>query len=80
MGKIRLGKRERAERKAQWSLVKEAKASLIKDNLNTPKSAIPTSKGYRTVNVMEGYTFHGASNMVRPDNQGRDKGYAKQRY
>lgn len=79
MGKIRLGKRERAEKKAHYALVREAKRSVIADNIASLKS-LPTSRGYRSVNLLEGYAFHGASNMKRPDNFGRDKGYAKTGY
>lgn len=73
MAKIRLGKRERAERKAQYAMVKAAKGQVIAENLSTPREQFPSSRGYRFADVMQGYVFHGASNMGRmADSFGRD--------
>lgn len=76
----RLGKRERALRKDQWKVYREAKTALIADNKLHLKD-MPTSRGFRlSPDPNEGYTFHGASNMKRPDNLGRDQGFAKSKY
>lgn len=78
MAKTRLGKRERAERKAQYALVKQAKARVIADNLANLKALEADTRllGFRQSNLdrwLSGsHSFHGASNMSRPNMFGAD--------
>ena len=70
--KIRLGKRERALRKAQYAVVKSAKAELIAANLASLKD-MPTSDGFRlSPNLKLGYRFNNPSNLKRVSRFGMD--------
>ena len=70
---MRKGKRERELARKQWGLVKAAKQSIISANIEAIKAGkMPTSNGYRKVDVMMGHTFNNPSNMGRYDNFGAD--------
>lgn len=70
--KIRLGKRERALRKAQYAVVKAAKADIITANLASLKD-MPTSKGFRlSPELKQGYRFNNPSNLKRTSRFGMD--------